>query len=306
MASTASLRRRVDDSAAARRRRDSALGLLYTAPTTVVVTSLFVLPLGMALWMSLNDWPLLGEPAFNAPQNYVSIAENELFRRSVRFTLLFTAVTAPIYLATSLGLALFVQSARRGVGLLRTSFLLPSAVGLASASLLFYVLYNNEFGPLAGFLRTLGLAEGRVEFLGAPTNAFWSVVVMSTWRFAGFYMIIMLTGLQAIPVEVYEAARMDGASAWQTLRHVTLPLLRKTVTLVMILAITGSLLAFDQFYVLTAGGPDNSTVTMVIAMFREAFTLMDLGAAAAISMVLLLALLVVNGVQLWLGRKESR
>ena len=120
---------------------------------------------------------------------------------------------------------------------------------------------------------------------------------MITWRFAGFYMLILLTGLQAIPRDVYEAARVDGASRWRTLRSITLPLLRPTIALVLILSVTGSLLAFDQFCILTGGGPDNSTVTVVLAIYREAFFLFDLGQAAAISVIVLVLLLVLNVVQ---------
>ena len=108
---------------------------------------------------------------------------------------------------------------------------------------------------------------------------------MITWRFAGFYMLIILTGLQAIPRDVYEAARVDGAGWWRTLRSITLPLLRPTLALMLILSVTGSILAFDQFYILTNGGPDNSTVTVVLAIYRQAFFLFDLGKAAALSMI---------------------
>lgn len=306
MALMTAARTGVDRRTSVRRRRHGLTGLLYATPTALVVVLLFALPLAMAAWMSMNDWPLLGDPQFNFPDNYSAVAQNDLFRKAVGFTLLFTGVTTVIYLTISLGLAMLVQTSRVGVGFFRTSFLMPSAVGLASASLLFYVLYNNDFGPLDDVARAVGLTDGRVEFLTSPWGAFWSTVAMMTWRFAGFYMIIMLTGLQAISVEIYEAARVDGASWWQTLRGITLPLMKPTITLVTILAVTGSLLAFDPFYILTAGGPNNSTVTVVMAMFREAFTLMDLGSAAAISMVLLLALLLINGFQLWLGRRESK
>jgi multiple sugar transport system permease protein len=293
--------------AQARRRR--LVGLLYAAPAALVVGLLFVVPLLLAVWMSLHDWPLIGSAELNAPDNYAAIAGNELFLDSIGFTLKYTVVVTVVYFVVGLGLALLVQESRPGIGLFRTAFFLPAVVGLASASLLFYALYNNEFGPVDDLLRALGLVDGDVDFLGTPDNAFASTVVMVTWRFAGFNMLILLTGLQAIPTEVYEAARMDGASWWQTLRSVTLPLLRPTIALMLILTVTGSLLAFEPFYVLTAGGPDNSTVTMVMAMFREAFTLFDLGSSAALAVVLLVVLVALNAVQfLVLGRdgREAR
>lgn len=287
------------------RRREGASGLLLALPAILIVVVLFAVPLGLAAWMSLNDWPLIGTPAFNAPDNYTAIADNELFVHSIWFTLRYTLVITVLLLGVALGMALLVQSTRPGVGLFRTAFLLPAAVGVASSALLFYALYNNDFGPLDDILHALGLVDRDVLFLGTSGSAFTSTVVMVTWRFAGYYMIILLTGLQAIPTEVYEAARMDGASAWQTLRRITLPLLKPTIALVLVLCVTGSLLAFEPFYVLTAGGPSNSTVTMVMAMFREAFTMFDLGKAAAIAMVLLVVLVGINLLQTTLLRDRD-
>lgn len=290
-----------------RRRREAAIGLLYALPVIVVTFSLFVAPLLLAIWMSLNKWPLLSQPSFNAPANYLAIAQSDLFLNSIGFTVLYTVVVTVLFIVIGLGLALLVQNQRPGIGFFRTIFLLPSAIGLGSASLLFYALYNNDFGPLADIMRWLGLAEGYVDFLGTPENAFTSTVIMVVWRFAGFNMIILLTGLQAIPIEVYEAARSDGSKWWQTLRYITLPLLRPTILLILVLSVTGSLLAFEPFYIMTQGGPANSTVTMVMAMFREAFTLLDLGRAAAIAVVLLLALVLINLAQLYFFRsKENR
>lgn len=298
--------RPVGTGAQRRARREARTGLMFALPSIVFVVVLFVVPLVLAAWMSLNDWPLIGSPTFNAPENYTAMADNALFVGSIWFTVKYTVVVTVIFLVISLGLALLVQSTRPGVGIFRTAFLLPAAVGLASSALLFYALYNNEYGPLDDLLRALGLIEGNADFLSTPGAAFRSTVVMVTWRFAGFYMVILLTGLQAIPTEVYEAARMDGASWWQTLRGVTLPLLKPTILLVLVLSVTGSLLAFEPFYVLTAGGPSNSTVTMVIAMFREAFTLFDLGSAAAIAMVLLVALVAINLAQMFLLRDKDK
>ena len=126
------------------------------------------------------------------------------------------------------------------------------------------------------------------------------------WRYAGFYMLLMLVGLQGIPDDVFEAARIDGASRWQTFRHITVPLLRPTFALTIVLCVTGSLLAFDQFYILTKGGPDNSTMTIVQLIYNVAFQgKNDLGIAAALSVIVLLALIVINVVQLRAFRKPE-
>ncbi|MEU5029596.1 carbohydrate ABC transporter permease [Streptomyces milbemycinicus] len=273
-------------------------GLGYAAPTAVFVAVFFVLPLLLVGQMSLHDWPLLaGDRGGNAPENYADVTESTLFWPAVRFTLLYTVIVTVVLLGLALLLALLVQESRPGAGFFRTVYFLPSALGLASASLLFWGLYSPTTGPLSDVLEKLGVADGPVSFLGSPTSALLSTVFLIVWKFAGFYMLILLVGLQRIPHEVYEAARMDGASRGQIFRGITLPLLRPSLALSLLLCVTGSLLAFDQFFILTKGGPDNSTVTVVQLIYREAFQRMDLGTAAALSILVLAALLLLNVVQ---------
>jgi multiple sugar transport system permease protein len=291
-----------------RRRRSlgrtrSLHGIAYAAPTAVIVGVFFLLPLGLVVWMSVNRWRLLGSPTFNLPDNYTKIPDNQLFLDSVTFTLKYTAIVTVLLSAIALGLALLVQRSRPGVGFFRTAYFLPGAVGFAAASLLFYGFYSGA-GPLDAILQRVGITEEPVDWLGTPNAALFSTIAMVIWRFAGFNMLILLTGLQSIPTEIYEAARSDGATRWQMFRFITLPLLRPTVALMLVLSITGSLLAFDQFFILTRGGPDNSTVSMVMVIYREGFTRFDLGSAAAISVVLLVVLVALNVLQLRVVGRE--
>jgi multiple sugar transport system permease protein len=284
--------------------RRSAVGMLYAAPTAAIVVVFFLVPLVVVFWMSANRWRILGSPTFNFPDNYTKIPDNQLFLDSVSFTLKYTAITTVLLSGIALALALSVQSSRPGVGLFRTAYFLPGVVGFAAASLLFYAFYTQS-GPLDDLLIDLGIADEPINWLGTPNAALFSTIGMVIWRFAGFNMLILLTGLQAIPLDVYEAARSDGASRWQTFRYITLPLLRPTIALMLVLSITGSLLAFDQFFILTRGGPDGTTVSMVMVIFREGFTRFDLGSAAAISVLLLIVLVLLNVVQLRvLGRNR--
>jgi multiple sugar transport system permease protein len=263
-------------------------------------------PLLLVVWMSLHRWPLLAPPTFNAPENFTKISDNELVGSAIWFTLKYTVVMTVLLFGLAFGLALLVQRKRTGVGFFRTAFFLPMAVGFASASLLFLGLLSDEIGPVNGLLRKLGLVDGYISWTsGSSASALSSAVLLVLWRFAGFNMLIMLTGLQAIPLEVYEAARIDGASRWQIFRRVTVPLMRPTIALVLTLMTTGSLLAFDQFWILTRGGPDNSTTSLVMVIYREAFIRLDLGSAAAISVALLAVLVVVNVVQLAVLRRRS-
>lgn len=286
-----------------RKRTKQWIGALYAAPTAFVVGMFFVVPLGLVVWMSLHHWPLLGAPTINAPANYAGLGDDELLRTAVWFTLKYTVVVTVLLFALSFGLALMVQHRRRGVGLLRTAFFLPAAVGFASASLLFLGLLSDEIGPVNNLLA----GDGYVSLTsGSPNTALGSAVVLVLWRFAGFNMLILLTGLQAIPLDVYEAARLDGATRWQIFRRITVPLMRPTIALVLTLMITGSLLAFDQFWILTRGGPDNSTTSLVMVIYRQAFIELDLGSAAAISVALLGVLVVFNAIQLGVLRRRSQ
>lgn len=279
-----------------------AQGWGFAAPTALFVVFLFVIPLLLVLQMSGSDWPLLGgNRGLNLPENYVDAVDHRLFGDSIRFTLLYTVITTVLLIGLGLGLALLVQESTRWKGLLRTAFLVPSALGLASASLLFYVLYSPLAGPFADLMDAWG-----ITFLGTPEGALWSTVFLIVWRYAGFYMLLMLVGLQGIPDEVYEAARIDGASRWQTFRDITVPLLRPTFALTTVMCVTGSLLAFEQFYILTKGGPDNSTVTIVQLIYSVAFQGQNnLGVAGALSVLVLLALIVINFFQLRAFRRPD-
>ncbi|MEV1329373.1 sugar ABC transporter permease [Micromonospora costi] len=289
-----------------RRARRAWLGIAYASPTAVMVVLFFLVPLVLVGWMSLHRWPLLAPPTLNAPDNFTGIADNDLVRSATWFTVKYTLVITVLLFAISLGLALLVQHRRPGVGMFRTAFLLPMAVGFASASLLFLGLLSDEIGPVNDLLGRLGLVDGYVSWTsGSANSALTAAVVLVLWRFAGFNMLILLTGLQAIPPEIYEAARVDGAGRWQTFRRITLPLMRPTIALVLTLMVTGSLLAFDQFWILTRGGPDNSTTSLVMVIYREAFIRLDLGSAAAISVVLLAVLVVFNVIQLGVLRRRS-
>lgn len=289
-------------------RRRSTHGLLYASPVVLFVVALFVLPLIMVVAMSFSDWSLIGGfQGFNFPDNYATppndagiaygVLNDPNLWNAIRFTLIYTVVITVVMLALALGLALLLQEATRWNTVVRTAILVPSALGLASASLIFYGLYTPAYGPINPILNELGIVDDPIAFLGTPESAFWSTVVLILWRFTGFHMLLLLVGLQAIPVELYEAARIDGASRGQIFRRITLPLLRPSLALALILCVTGSLLAFEQFFILTRGGPDGSTMTLVQLIYFEAFGRQDLGTAAAFSVLVLLALVAINFVQ---------
>lgn len=282
------------------KRRENLRAGAYVAPTVVMLVLFFIVPIVLVVIMSVSRWTLLGGNMGTAfPDNFVKVLRDPMLVQSTVFTLKYTVVTTIILMPIALGLALLIQEARRWNAVVRTAILLPAALGIASASLLFYAIYSPQVGPVTDILAALGLAEAGSSVMGTPTGALIATVVLVVWRFAGYYMILTMVGVQAIPTEVYEAAKIDGAGRWRTFTDVTFPLLKPTIAMTTIMSVTGSLLAFDQFFILTKGGPNNSTMTVVQLIYKYAFeTKRDLGMAAALSVLVLIALVVVNAIQL--------
>ncbi|WP_143483447.1 carbohydrate ABC transporter permease [Cutibacterium avidum] len=288
-------------------RSQNRQGWAYVAPTAAVLLILFVAPIIVVIIMACSRWTLLGgSQGVNFPDNFTKVFSNQLLGTSIWFTVKYTVLTTVILMPIAYGLALLVQESRHWNSILRTAILVPSALGIASASLLFYALYSPQVGPINSILEKIGSTEAGASILGTPNGALWATILLVVWRFAGYYMLLTMVGLQAIPGDVYEAAKLDGAGRLRTLSSITIPLLKPTIAMTMIMSVTGSLLAFDQFYILTKGGPNNSTMTIVQLIYRDAFeTRKDLGMAAALSVLLLLALVIINLVQLRAMRFDS-
>jgi multiple sugar transport system permease protein len=285
--------------------RSPGTGALFVLPAALLVVFLFLIPLGVLIFMSFQDWPLLGGPEPNGVENYADIPTNELFIGAIGFTLLYTLLTTVLVFGVSFLLVAIAGSSRRGTRFYRTAFFLPYVVGTASAGLIWYAGVNDQTGIANVILQGLGFTDGPFGFLDTPGKALLTALTLVVWKFIGFQVIVLVVGLLAIPADLYEAARLDGAGVWQRLRYITFPFLKPTLALLFILSVTGSLLAFDQFVVLTRGGPDNSTMTLVYAIYQTAFTSFDLGRAAALSVVLLLALVLLNVVQLAVLRRNA-
>lgn len=278
--------------------RHQLVGWAFIAPTAVTILILFILPLAIVLFMSLSDWPLLGSPKLIGFGNYLEIFSDPGYIGAILFTLGYTALATIAIFVLAMLLAAFLNSSRRGAKFYRIAIFAPYVVGLSTASLMWVVNYNDQVGIYAQVLRWLGVADGPIGFFDTPLSATLAVTFMIVWKFVGFQVIILLVALQSIPSSVNEASLMDGANAWQRFFYITLPFLRPTLALLLVLSVTGSLLAFDQFMVMTQGGPDNTTVTLVMSIYNTAFTSFDLGKAAALSIIMLIALVIINGLQL--------
>lgn len=289
------------------RRRSSGnlMGLVYIAPAIALVGVFFIMPLCMTAWMSLHNWPLMGVPRFIGIANYLAIAHDTRFWSALGFTAYYTAIVTVAIFAVAFPLALFIERPRPGVGVYRTFFFMPVVVGFASASLLWSWLLNVDSGLFSPALFDLGLTQKKINLLAGFQPAFWSIIAMVVWKVAGFTMVILMTGLQSIPGELHEAAKIDGAGPLARFRLITLPLMRRTLALALILSVSGSVLAFDQFYIILRGGPNNQTLTAVYWIFNQSFVSFKLGYGAALSMVLLVVLIVLSLIQLRVLRQPE-
>ncbi|MBB3660913.1 multiple sugar transport system permease protein [Rhizobium sp. BK650] len=285
-----------------KRRKSQWRGFLYIAPAMALVIVFFVMPVLFTGWMSLHNWPLMGAARWIGFANYIRMWNDSRFMAALNFTAYYTVIVTIAIFAVAFPLAIFVEKERRFVSTYRTIIFLPVVVGLATASLLWVWLANVDSGFFGPALRALGLVERSPNIMASFDTAFATIIVMVVWKIAGFTMIILLTGLQAIPSELTEAARIDGANRWQRFRHLTLPLMRKTIALALIVSVTGSILAFDQFYIMTSGGPQNKMISVVYYIFNQSFVSFNLGYGSALSIVLLAILVAISIIQLWLLR----
>jgi multiple sugar transport system permease protein len=291
--------------AAAMRRRGRLRGLLLVAPALVLITVIFVVPLGFSVWMSLSSWPLLGEHHFAGLANYRRLVTDPQVGQALLFTLQFAVILTPVVFFLGLGLATLVQHRRPGVGLVRTAVFAPVAIGFASASYLWLALTDPATGLFDRVLVDLHLTGEPVNWLSRPALALLLVLIVTTWKFVGFSMIALMNGLQSIPPEIEESARVDGAGRVRLLWRIKMPNMKDSIAFTLTFTAIAAVLSFDQFYVLTGGGPNNETITAVYRIYNTAFTQSDLGYAAAISMVFLVMLLLITSTQLLLLRRGS-
>jgi multiple sugar transport system permease protein len=280
-------------------------GLLLVTPALLMIGVFVLAPLLFALGISFTNWPLIGEVEFSGLDNYIGIGNDVGFLRAVLYTLLYTAIVTLPILVLGYALAMLVRSRRRGATLLRTVFFLPFVVGLTTLSFITVLEAQPNSGAINLVLAAFGITDGSTAWLVDGPLATGLVSVLVIWGVAGLTMLLLMAGMQAIPREVYESADLDGASWWQQEWRITIPMLRRTIAMSLVISVIGSLLAFTQFYVLTSGGPGSATTTVVLYIYKRAFVQLQLGAATALSIVLVVVVALVTAVQLWLLRGEE-
>jgi multiple sugar transport system permease protein len=287
----------------------STAGWLFAAPALTVIGLFFGLPVVAALALSLTDFDIyaLADPdnlRFVGLGNYVGLLQNPLFWKSLGNTLYFVVVGVPLSVAMSLGAALLLHSkAGRLKPFFRTAYFAPVVTTVVAVAVIWRYLFHTKYGLVNWGLSALGIDA--IDWLGDPHWAMPTIILFAVWKNFGYNMIIFLAGLQSIPEDLYEAARIDGANTWKQFRHVTLPMLGPVLLLVSILTMAGYFQLFAEPYVMIQGGPLESTKSVLYLMYEEGFKWWNLGNASAVAFLLFLLMVATTSGLLWFARRKG-
>lgn len=285
-------------------RREQAAAWWFVLPALAVLLVFVFYPMIQAFVISFQNYSLIGSSrSFVGLDNYKNLLRDAQFLGSLKHSFHFAIVVIPVQSAIALGLALLIQKQARLTGLFRTAYFIPVVVSTAVAATVFKLIYNKEFGILNNALKALHLPT--TNFLSNPDTAMYGIILLGIWKGAGFFMIIFLAGLNNIPQDLYEASRVDGANRIQQFFRITLPLLNRTTAFVVIITTIDAIKLSGLVFVLTNGGPNGSTETVVYYIWKTSFQQMQMGYGTAAAFILFAIVLVISLVQMKLFNREA-
>lgn len=287
--------------------RRTATSYAFLAPALLLLGVFAFYPLLRGLWLSLYSQPLFGEAQWVGLANFRRLLTQDLdFRLALANSLKYLMVV-PVIAALSLALALLVEPALPGMGVFRALFYIPVVTTMVVVALTWKFIFNEDNGLLNGLLLSTGLIDRPIHWLTSQGLVLYSIMAVTTWKGLGYYMVVFLAGLRSIPPQQIEAARIDGARAWQILWHIKLPALRPTLQLVMVISSIAALQVFEEVYMMTRGGPLHASATVVFMIWEAGFDTQagspNMGYAAAMGVVLFALLLGFTATALWLSRR---
>ena len=281
------------------------LGAWFMLPAAAFLILFLAYPLGLGVWLSLTDTKIGRSGVFIGTENYEWLWDDSVFWLSVFNTLLYTIVASAIKFAVGLYLALLLNENLPFKAILRALVLIPFIVPTVLSAIAFWWIYDSQFSIVSWTLRHLGLIASNIDFLGDTWNARWSVIFANIWRGVPFVAITLLAGLQTVSPSLYEAATIDGASAWQRFRYITYPLLTPIIAVVMTFSVLFTFTDFQLIWVLTRGGPVNATHLMATLSYQRAIIAGQLGEGAAISTAMIPFLLTAILIS-WFGLQRRK
>ena len=286
------------------RLRNTLIGWSFILPNFIGFGLLTLIPIVVLFYMSFTNWNVFGKADWIGLANFERLIGDGSFRISVVNTLYYSVLHIPLTIVVSLGLALLLNNKLRGVAFFRTAAFFPYITSIVAIAVVWNLLFSPEYGPINEFLRFIGI-QNPPGWLTSPQWAMPAVVIVSTWRDMGYYMILFLAGLQTVPRELHEAARVDGASVWQRFVNVTLPCLRPTMFFVTVMLTINSFKIFDLILVMTDGGPGQSTLVMSQFIYRKGFEESQFGYASAAAVALFFMCIIVTILQFLWNKKRS-
>lgn len=284
----------------AAQRRDLRDGLLFTSPFILGVLALWVGPMLYSLYLILHEWNMLKAPKFIGLGNFERMLNDPLVGKSLVNTAYYTFLGVPLQLLVAFSLAVMLNQQIRGLGIYRTVYYLPSITPAVAFAVVWIQILNPEFGVLNQVLSWFGL--GPINWLFNPAWSKPALIIMILWL-TGFQMIIFLAGLQSVPKELQEAAEIDGANTWRRFVTVTIPIISPIILFNMIISIIGSFQVFTAVFIMTDGGPQDSTLFTVLYLYRNAFELFKMGYAASLAWVLFLIIMIFTAIQFFFANR---
>ena len=284
--------------------RNSLIGWSFILPNFVGFALLTLVPVVTLFYMSLTNWNVFGKADWVGIANFQRLIGDGSFRTSVVNTLYYSAMHIPLTLVVSLGLALLLNNKLRGAKYFRTAAFFPYITSIVAIAMVWNLMFSPDYGPINQILRAIGI-ENPPGWLTSTDWAMPAVAIVSTWRDMGYYMILFLAGLATVPRELYEAARVDGANAWQRFVNVTIPGLRPTTFFVVVILTINSFKIFDLILVMTDGGPGQATLVMSQFIYRKGFEESQFGYASAAAVVLFFMCIIVPVVQFLINKRRN-
>ena len=279
-------------------------GFFYILPALLFVAIFVLWPMVQVFWLSLTDTSLLGGGKFVGLANYEQAFEDRSFWRALWFTVRYTVFITPLLMGLGFALALLTVPNRPLQQFTRAVVFLPVVIGLGSSSLLWFWLFDQQVGLFNQVLVDLGILEQRAVWFTRVDPALTAIIISVTWKVVGFGMILFVAAIQSIHPEINEAALIDGASYWQRVWSIILPLSLRTILLTTLISVIGSLLAFDQFYIMTGGNPRGQTFTSVYWIYQSSFISFKLGYGSALSVILTVTILIFSSIQVFLTNRS--
>lgn len=284
-------------------RHQARMGYFFITPTIFLFVIFTVIPVIMALYLSFTNYDIVSKNDWVGLVNYKRLVDDPTFWITLKNVLFYSVLYIPLNIAISLSMAVLFMRKRIGVKLFRTAGYLPTLTSGVAAATVWIWLLNPEYGLVNELLSKIGITGP--SWLAEMPYAMLSIVFVTLWQSVGSNMIIYIAGLNGVPDHLYESAKLDGANAWQSFRYITWPVLRPTTFFVSTMAIIGALQLFDQAYVLTKGGPANSTKTTVYYIYQQGFGQLQMGYADAMAFALSLIILVFSLVNMKLNKEEE-